>query len=223
MELKDVLTFAQIYTVRKFVSSDALSTHCASFATIFDHSSLKTCLSCLTPNVFDVEYADRAESFELLSICVSNFFSQTNVGQISVVRSADGRPFRMRLPNALLTDQFHFDFLPRTQLCYQNVVVERFWQRDFLTFKAFFLIANRNPFQIARVDVGVLVEFILMFGVVEQNRSFWVFFGAFDVQFEAETVPSVKRFTRLFVGEEARVDCDRDKTHAVRQIFVRNY
>lgn len=85
----------------------------------------------------------------------------------------------MSLPNALLTYEFHLDFLPWSHFSDQYVVKQRPDLPASLP-----LVPHRFPLQLSRVDISVIVVLLLIDCVVDYHGRTWVFLRASHVQLE---------------------------------------
>ncbi len=89
----------------------------------------------------------------------------------------------MSLANAFLTDQLHFNFLPWSQLGYQDVFIEGSDGTE-----PCLLVADGDPLEMPRVDVGILIVLLLIDSVVEDHGRVRVLLGALDMQLELDGV-----------------------------------
>lgn len=118
----------------------------------------------------------------------------------------------MRLADALLADDFDFDFLPGSELGDENVIMERLGQRDALTLEPCLLIADWHPHQVTAVDVGVIEVLLFVFCVVEDHWGTGNFLRAFYMQLKPNAILAVIRLALLFELERSWIDGNRHKT-----------
>lgn len=67
--------------------------------------------------------------------------------------------------------------------------------RNAFSAESLLLITDRNPLEVARVDVCIVEVFLFVLNTVNLNLSSWYFLSADYVQLEANTVRTVVGFS----------------------------